>query len=105
MVNQIAELQKKICNLERDIEVILLHSCSASALTLYSSSEHVKTIIQNIDKIRAHEFTVEYAKRFMQAVDKLPIDTESKKRFHAYVNDGVGNKDCTIIEYQNERNR
>ena len=97
IVNEICELQKKICKLERDIEVVLLHSCDANALTLLSDSEHVKTIIQNIDELRKNQFTIEYTKRFMQAVDVLPLDTESKKRFHAYVNEGIGNVDCIIV--------
>lgn len=97
MVNQIAELQKRICSLEQDIEVVLLHVLHPDAVTLQSDNTNISSIIEKIKILHKHQFTVEYSKRFIQAVDKLPIDAESKGRFHKYVNEGVGNKDCTEI--------
>ena len=52
MVNQIAALQKKICSLEKDLEVILLHISYPNAESIKSDNQITSAIIERIIEIR-----------------------------------------------------
>ena len=101
MVNQIAELQKKICNLERDIEVILLHSINRDAVTLTSENQNVKLAIGSIYELHNKSRSEGFDDRFEEATSLLPTFVD-KDLLKAYIYDGVGRIEFITDKYPNE---
>ena len=105
MVNQIAELQKKICNLERDIEVILLHSIEKNAVTLSSTNPNVCVIVEQIEILRRSQQDDVFLNELLHEIEILPIGAHSKSRLRTYITTGATTKKNIIINEQKEEQK